>query len=149
MRKIICLILILFLVGCGRDKYITCDIEVENEVQNYTLTGQYKIYYKNNYVTKIEEYERFSSFDKSVINYLDESKNLDYYNLKDMYGGYEYEIQNKTTSVTLNSYIDMNLVNIKQMVIDKKIDKDYVLANKLTTSGAVMMYEAKGAICDI
>ena len=32
---------------------------------------------------------------------------------------------------------------------DKKIDKDYVVGNRLTTSGIVRVYESKGAICDI
>ena len=43
----------------------------------------------------------------------------------------------------------MELVDIKKMVKDKKIDKDYVISNKLTTSGIVKIYESKGAICDI
>ena len=148
MKKIIGLILVFFLVGCS-NKYISCDIEVENNVQNYNMTGSYKIYYKDNYVTKIEKNEKYISNDKDVISFFEESKNLEYSNLNDLYKGYKYSIKSYETSVFVDVLIDMELVNLKQMVKDKQIDKDYVINGKLTTSGIVRFYESKGAICDI
>ena len=41
--KIIRLIFILFLVGCSND-YITCNIEVNNNIQDYNMIGEYKIH---------------------------------------------------------------------------------------------------------
>ena len=148
MKKIISLIFILFLVGCSND-YITCNIEVNNNIQDYNMIGEYKIHYKGNYVTKIKEQEKYISSNKNTLNYFEESKKLDYYNLNDLYGGYTYTISNSDGSINFSSIIDMELVDIKKMVKDKKIDKDYVISNKLTTSGIVKIYESKGAICDI
>ena len=148
MKKIIGLILVFFLAGCS-NKYISCDIEVENNVQNYNMTGSYKIYYKDNYVTKIEKNEKYISNDKDVISFFEESKNLEYDNLNDLYKGYTYSMKGYDTSVFVDVLIDMELVNLKQMVSDKQIDKDYVINGKLTTSGIVRFYESKGAICDI
>ena len=148
MKKIIGLLLIFFLAGCG-NKYISRDIEVENNIQNYNMTGSYKIYYKDNYVTKIEKSEKYISNDENVISFFEESKNLEYGNLNDLYKGYTYNIKGYETSVFVDVLIDMELVNLKQMVKDKQIDKDYVINGKLTTSGIVRFYESKGAICDI
>ena len=149
MKKIISFIFILFLVGCSKDNYITCNVQVDNDLQNYTMTGIYKIYYDGSYVTKIEEHEKFISPDESIITYLDESKNLEYYNLDDLYDGYTYKIDKDENSVNISTTIDMDLVDIKEMVKDQKIDKDYVISNRLTISGIVKIYEFKGAICNI
>lgn len=149
MKKIIVLIIALFLVGCTKEEMITCNIEVGNDLQNYTMKGIYNIYYKDNYVTKIEKKEQYISPNEDVITYLNDSKNLEYYNLNDLYGGYTYEIKNSETALAITSKIDLSLVDLKKMEQDKKIDKDYVVGNRLTTSGIVRVYESKGAICDI
>ena len=149
MKKIIVLIIALFLVGCTKEEMITCNIEVDNDLQNYTMKGIYNIYYKDNYVTKIEKKEQYISPNEDVITYLNDSKNLEYYNLNDLYGGYTYEIKNSETALAITSKIDLSLVDLKKMEQDKKIDKDYVVGNRLTTSGIVRVYESKGAICDI
>ena len=149
MKKLISIIFILFLVGCSKGKYLTCDIDVENNIQNYVMTGTYKIYYDNNYVKKIEKKEKYISSDRSIINYFDEYKNLEYYNLKDLYGGIEYKINKNETSVNLNVNINLDLVDIKNMLKNGYINKDYIISNKLTTSGIVKFYESKGAKCHI
>lgn len=149
MKKIIIIIFALFLVGCSKEEMFTCNVEVENNLQNYTMKGVYTIYYKDNYVTKIEKKEQYISPDEEIINYLKESKELEYYNLNDLYGGYTYEVRDSETSVAIISNIDLSLVDLKKMEQDKKIDKDYVIGNKLTKSGIVRVYESKGAICDI
>lgn len=149
MKKIVSLLFILFLVGCSKKDYITCNIEINNNTDNYTMTGIYKIYYKSNYVINIEKKENYISSDESMIDYFYESKNLEYYNLDDLYNGYTYKIDKDESSIDINVTIDMNSVDINEMVKDQKIDKDYVISNKLTTSGIVKIYESKGAICDI
>lgn len=149
MKRIIGLIFILFLVGCSKQEIITCNIEVDNNLQNYTMKGIYTIYYKDNYVTKIKKKEQFISPNKETITYLNDSKNLEYYNLNDLYGGYTYTINHNETTVVITTNIDLSLVDLKRMEQDKKIEKDYVVGDKLTTSGIVRTYEARGAICDI
>ena len=128
---------------------ITCNIEVDNDLQNYTIKGIYTIHYKDNFVTRIEKKEQYISPNREIINYLNESKSLEYYNLNDLYGGYTYDINHNETTVAITSNIDLSLVDLKKMEQDKKIDKDYVVGNRLTKSGIVRVYESKGAICDI
>lgn len=149
MKKIISLVFILFLVGCSKNNYITCSLEQENKIQNYIATGEYKIYYKDKYVTKIEKLEKYISTDQTVLNYFQESKKLEYYNLNDLYGGYDYNIKNNGEFVLINTFIDTSLVDFKKMVKNQYIDKNYVISNKLTTSGIIKKYESIGAICNI
>lgn len=149
MKKIILVILVLILTGCDKNDYITCKINVDNKVQNYNMDGTYKIYYNDNYVTKIDKLEKYISSDKSMIDYFYESKNLEYYNLKDLYNGVEYKINSNEKSVNIDVKINMNLVDIKNMVKNGYLDKNYVISNKLTKSGIIKIYESKGAVCDI
>lgn len=136
-------------MGCSKKDYITCNVQIDNDIQNYTMTGIYKIYYDNNYVTKIEKEEKYISQDKTMVDYFNESKSLEYYNLNDLYNGFEYKIDSNDTSVSIGVNIDLSLVDIKKMVKNNYLDKNYVINNKLTTSGIVKIYESKGAICDI
>lgn len=149
MKKIILTIFVLFLVGCSKNEYITCNIDINNKIENYNMNGVYKIYYKDNFVTSIEKKETYISSDETMINYFNEVNNLEYYNLNNLYGGVSYEISSNETSVNLDVNINLELLDIKKMVKDNKIDKDYVISNKLTKSGMVKFYESKGAICDI
>ena len=132
MKKIILTIFVLFLVGCSKNEYITCNIDINNKVENYNMNGVYKIYYKDNFVTSIEKKETYISSDETMINYFNEVNNLEYYNLNDLYGGVSYEISSDETSVNLDVNINLELLDIKKMVKDNKIDKDYVISNKLT-----------------
>ena len=149
MKKLIVFIFVFFLVGCSNNKYITCNVEVNNKIENYNMEGIYKIYYKNNFVTKIEKEEVYISPSEDIIGYFNESKGLEYYNLNDKYNGFLYKINKEENKINLNVSIDLSLVDIKQMVKDKKINKDYVMSNRLCTSGIVDFYESKGAVCDI
>jgi len=149
MKKIVILILALFLVGCSKEEMITCNIEVNNKLQNYTLEGTYNIYYKDNYVTHIKKKEQYISTNEEFISYLNESKNLEYYNLNDLYGGYTYDIKSGESSVFITSKIDLSILDLKKMEKDNKIDKNYIVGNRLTKSGIIRVYESKGAVCDI
>lgn len=140
---------IIFITGCSKQKYMTCTIELENNNQNYTLNAIYKVYYKDKYVTKIEKEEIYKSDDKKVLDYFNEYKNLEYNNLNDIYGGFEFNVNYKEDTVKLSSSIDMSVIDVKKMVANNYLDKNYVVANKLTTSGAKYFYSSKGASCDI
>lgn len=149
MKKIIIFIFIIFLTGCSKNNYITCNINIENKVDNYNLNGIYRIYHKNNFVTKIEKEESYISSDESVIEYFNEIKDIEYYSLNDIYDGFSYKINTIENKIDLFVNIDLELVDLKQMVKDKKLEKEYVVSNRLTTNGIVRFYEAKGALCDI
>lgn len=148
IRILICIISLVILTGCGKDKYYTCKINIDNEIQKYSLNGIYKIYYDGNYVTKIEKSEIYTSSEADVLNYFKTSKELYYNNLKDIYKGYEYKINLTDEELTLDINVDLSKLNIKDMVYDGYINEYYVISNALTTSGAREYYKSKGAICD-
>ena len=145
--KLIGIIFILMTCGCGKDKYILCTNKVDNKIQNYELYAEYKIYYDGNFVKKIEKLEKYSSNDLEVLDYFEEYKDLYYNNFKDLYGGYTYTISKDKKNVEIKTTINLDEVNIKQMIRDDILDKNYSSSNKLTKSGAIYYYEGIGAIC--
>ena len=140
-------VLLLLVVGCKKDQYMICDISLNNETQNYELTAQYKVYYKKNYVTKIEKHEIYKSSDKKVVNYFNELNSLQYYDLSDKYKGVIYDIKAIEQGVEINSSINLKKFDIKRYVKDGRIYNKYVKGKKLLLSGLKKIYEAKGAIC--
>lgn len=140
--------LLILLTGCNKEKYMECTIDINNTLENYNLVGTYKVYYNKNYVTRIEKEETYNSSKEEVLKYFEEKENLEYTRLNDLYGGYEYSIKMDMEKVKVNSKIDMQLVSIKEMVNNNDLDKDYVVNNKLTITGAKYLYTSKGAICN-
>jgi len=152
MKKIFISVLfisILLLTGCTNEKYFICEIDLNNDIDEYKLNAEYKIYYKNSFVTKIEKEEVYTSSNEDTLEYFNEYKNLEYGNINSLYGGTTYNVDLKEDKVILNATIDMNLVDVNKMVKNKYIDKDYVISNKLTVSGIKYIYKSKGAKCDI
>lgn len=148
MKKIFIYLFLLFLMtGCSKVEMITCDTVLYNEIEEYKLKAKYNIYHENNFVTKIEKEEIYESEKDSTLEFFEVSKELEYKNLRDLYGGTIYLVKNKKDKIVINVVMDLNELNIKQMVKDKYIDKDYVVAGKLTTGGIKKIYESKGAIC--
>ena len=114
IKLVLSLLFIILLTGCS-EEYITCKIELNNNKENYTLNSIYKIYYKDNYVTNITKEDKYSSTDKQILDYYYEYKNLEYQHFKDIYGGYEYNIDYKNNVLKIDANINMEEVNIKKM----------------------------------
>lgn len=146
-KIVISILLIIFLTGCGKEKYVTCNNNVTNINENYVLNSNIKIYHKKDKVLKIIVSEDYISRDKNVLKYLKEYKNLYYENQKDLYGGYTYEITEKDDHIILDLNIDLNELDVNKMVLDGKLDKYYTKQNTLTLSGAKYYYSSKGAEC--
>jgi len=146
--KLFVLVFILFITGCT-DKYITCKIEIYNKDNNYTFIANYKVYYKESYVTKIEKEEIYKSTDVKMIEYFDEYKTLEYDNLNTLYKGYTFNIEKASDTVTIYTVVDMSLVDVKKMVKDNYLNEDYAIGKNLTTSGLKYFYKSKGIKCDI
>lgn len=146
--KVLSILLVFLLVGCSKEKNFVCTINVDNKLQNYNITGSYKIYYKDNFVIRIEKKEKYLSNDESMLKFFEESKDLEYSNLSDRYSGVVYDIKSKNNLITIDATIDLKKFNISQMKKDGNIDKDYVVSNKLTVNGIKHIYEEKGAICN-
>lgn len=146
--KVFSLVLILFLVGCSKEKYIVCNVDINNDLQDYSNIGAYKIYYKNNYVTKIEKQEKYISKDKDVIKYFKDYKELEYYDLNDKYGGITYNINDIENGIKISSNFDFKLIDVNSMAKDGKIDRDFVILGKLTLGGIKSIYKSRGAVCE-
>ena len=149
MKKVVLLLIIVLLTGCSKDEYFTCKIDLNNEQMKYQLNAIYKVYYKNSYVTKIEKNEIYETKNEDTYKYFNETKNLEYLNLNNLYGGIIHTIKLKENKVILNATFDMNVIDIKKMVKDKYIDSDYIIGNNLTVGGIKNIYKEKGANCDI
>lgn len=145
--KLLCLLIVFFLFGCSNQKYITCNINLNNELNNYKREGTYIVYYNDKYVSKVEKEDEYISNDKSVLDYFSESNRLSYEDLNNKYGGIDYTIDNKENEVVIKANIDFSKADVKKMSKDGFIDKDYVVSNKLTLSGIKYIYESKGFKC--
>ena len=73
---------------------------------------------------------------------------MEYQNLYN-YGGIEYSVELIDNKVKIISTREVKDMNVKNMIKDKLIDRDYTSANRLTLYGMKDYYEAKGAVCDI
>lgn len=146
---VILLINLFILTGCSKEKYFTCKIDLENKNEDYKLNAEYKIYYNNSYVTRVEKKEIYNSNNEDVLEYFNEYKNLEYDNLNSLYSGVTYNVELKDNEIILNANLDMSLMDISKMLKDGYIDRNYVVSNKITTGGIKYIYKEKGAICDI
>ena len=150
MKKVFILLSLFLLVGCtNKIKEGNCKINLKNSDENYTLKANYKIYYdKNEYVTKIEESATYKSDDDSVLDFYYKAKSMEYQNLYN-YGGIEYSVELIDNKVKIISTREVKDMDVKKLIKDKLIDRDYTSANRLTLYGMKDYYEAKGAVCDI
>lgn len=142
------LVVFICMSGCGNEKYFVCTIDLDNSKENYSLNATYKVYYDGNYVTKIEKNDYYSSNDLTVLDYFKEYKTLEYDNLNSLYGGFDYSVDLNENDLIFNTTINLEDVDIKKMLSNGDINSDYVVSNKLTTSGIKYLYKAKGAICE-
>lgn len=145
MKKIVILLLILFLTGCS--KYVTCTINLDSDTLGYKLDAKYKIYYKGKRVTQIVKEENYIAHTKTTYKYIKESKELEYSMLSSAYGGYDYKMDTTNTGIKLKATINTNDLDVKKMVKDKVIDKYYTSGNEILLSGLKKHYESMSAIC--
>ena len=92
MKVFYLLLCVFFLTGCNKEEFIVCKINLENTKDNYRLNSEYKIYYEDSLVTRIEKEDIYMSIDSNILNYFYEAKNLEYEKLNNSYGGYEFEL---------------------------------------------------------
>ena len=95
------------LVGCTKEKSFNCKIDIYNEVDEYKLIANYKIYYKNTEVLKIEKDEKYISDNEKTLEYFNEYKKLEHENLNNLYGEVLYNISDSENEVIIKSTIDI------------------------------------------
>lgn len=142
------ILLLILVTGCGKKNYITCTNYVKNDEQNYILESKYKIYYKDKYVKEIAITENYTSEIDEVMDYIEEYRDLFYSNQSDLYGGYTYNLKKLDNRIIIDILVDSESLDIKEMVKDGYLDKNYTINNKLTVTGAKYFYSSIGAICE-
>lgn len=147
MKKLSIFILFLMLTGCGGASKIVCDANINNDSENYQSKVHYVINAKNNYVDKVSIEESYISNDKEKLNYFENYLKVNYNNLNENYGGYNFYSKDIENGIAYVIDIDYTKVDIEKMVKDNKIDKSYVKNSKVLVSGLQKEYEAKGAVC--
>ena len=147
LKIIVCLIVLALITGCGKKNYITCSLNINNDLENYSVKSDYKIYFKGDFVTKIEKSEKYTSNDIDKLKLLDEMKSLEYYNLNDKYGGVTYNIKSSERNVIIKSTIIFETFDVNKMAKNGEIDKDYVKNGKIAVNGLKRIYEMKGLVC--
>lgn len=145
MKKIVVLICLL-LCGCS-SKYVTCTSETNNSTQGYHSKISYKIYYKNEKVTKTIIKGEYTSDVSDLASYFNTYLKTNYEYLNNTYSGYEFSKEKIDNGVKYNVVIDYSKVDLAKMIEDNEIDKNYVKNDNLTLSGALEMYEKLGATC--
>lgn len=148
MKNLLLIFCLFLLVGCSKEDSFNCKIDLYNELQEYNLAATYKVYYKDSFVIRVEKEEIYSSNNKDTIKYFNEYKNLELNSFNELYGGIIYNIGKKNNEIIINSVIDFNKLDIKQMIKNNYIDRNYVKSNRLTTSGIKLIYKQKGAECE-
>ena len=148
MKRIFCFIYIaMLLTGCTDESFV-CNKSIYNDIQEYKMTGKYKVYYKNSYVTRIEKIEIYESEDIDTLNYFDVSKKLEYVNLNKLYGEVIYNVSKDETKVIIESVIDTEVLDINKMKKDNYIENTAVANNKITINGIKNIYKSQGFICE-
>ena len=105
-------IVILFMLYLifNKEEYITCNKKSMNK--DYTLLTNYKIYYKNKEVYKIEIEENVEAKTANILNQIMQNIENSYKSYKEAIGSYDYEktkekTKGKTTVIINYDEIDM------------------------------------------
>lgn len=147
MRKIIIIVLMILITGCGTKKMI-CELNVDNNNQNYKLIGKYEIRYQNNLVKNVSTTETYISDNSQVIEYFDKYLTKTYKDFNKNYGNISYHKINKQNQISYKVVIDYSKIDSKKLVKNGVIDKSNIRNKNITISGLVDTYEAKGAKCN-
>ena len=152
MKKYIKFILLIMvatiLSGCGK-KLDTIECGFESNQSDYKIKTNYKIYYRDKIVEKVDIDEVIISSNKDKIEEFNKSFKNQYDSNNSMYGGYIYDIKANKDKLELSVNIDYTSFNMKKFVSDNPAMKEYVNKdNKLTLDGIINMYEASGSTCN-
>lgn len=128
----------------NQKEYITCTKKSMNE--DYTLLSNYKIYYKNKEVHKIEIKENVEAKTSNVLNQIMQNIENRYKNYKEEIGSYDYEVKKEKTKgetkVIINyDEIDMDAYLKYNPAANLNENKRYNIEE------LKKMYEERGAVC--
>ncbi len=146
MKKIIIVLILLTTIYIifNKKDYVICTKKSMN--QDYTISTNYKIYYKNKEVYKIELNENIEAKTTSTLNKVMENIEKSYNQYKNEIGSYDYKItKNKTKGKTkvIIDYDKMNMENYLKYNPDANLNEN----KKYNIDTLKKMYEERGAKC--
>lgn len=146
------LVLSLCLFGCSKqakETTISCSLTSNNTVSGYSLKSTYTIYSKDNEVQKVITKEVVTSDNSSILSTFETTLNQTYSKTNETYGGYDFKITKDGNTLTADTTIDYNKMDLKKYVEDNSSLKPYVNDNNmLTTDGLKTLYTSLGASCE-
>lgn len=151
MKKYIKLLLLIIVVtilsGC-KSKLDTAECNFESKQSDYKINTNYKIYYKDNIVEKVDIDEVITSSSKDKLKEFNNSFKSLYDSNNSMYGGYTYDIKINKNKLVLSANIDYTVFDMNKFINNNAAMKEYINKdNKLTLDGIIKMYEASGSTC--
>ena len=156
MKKIVKLTSIVFfiilLTGCGKEEkevITNCKFSSNVPASNYSLSSTYKVYSKNDVVSKVVTEEIVTSEDEEVLESFKEYLSKTYSAQNETYGGVTNEVKKEEGKVISSTTIEYNKMDLDKYIEDNTVLNNYINDdNKLTVEGAVSIYKALGAVCE-
>ena len=146
---LLCILLLLFMSGCKKkvskeELYKVCSTRSNSVESSYRISSKYKIYGKDNYVTKIKKEEIVISDKEEMLDYFKEYLEVSYSSMNEKYGGYKNTISREDNKIISKTTISFSKFNLKDYVKDNEVMKNYVEKDyKITLESMVLFYEEK------
>lgn len=152
MNKILMIIvlggLVLLTSGCDESKEISCTLERNDKINNYSLKATYNIKANNNVVSSVQTTEEVKSNDKSILQTFEEQYNSTYEAMNKAYGGYKYEIKKSNNKIISNVKINYNKLDLDTLAKDEPTMKNIMNdKNEIALTKLQKQYESMGATC--
>lgn len=128
----------------NKKEYITCTKKTMNE--DYTLLSNYKIYYQNEEVYKIEIKENVEAKTTIILNQIMQNIENSYKNYKEEIGSYDYEVKKEKTKGETKVIINYDEIDM-EAYLKYNPEANLNENNKYSIEDLKKMYEERGAIC--
>lgn len=121
----------------------------ESNQKDYQISTKYKIYSKNDLVTKVISKSIVESSSTKVLKEMEQNINKQYKILNDKYSGYDYKVKVRDKKLISVIKIDYKKYNMKDFIRENGAMRAYVNINKqYTLDGAKEYYKSIGATCN-
>lgn len=128
----------------NKKEYITCIKKTMHE--DYTLLSNYKIYYQNEEVYKIEIKENVEAKTTNILNQIMQNIENSYKNYKEEIGSYDYEVKKEKTKGETKVIINYDEIDM-EAYLKYNPEANLNENKKYNIKDLKKMYEERGAIC--
>ena len=128
----------------NKKEYITCTKKSMNE--DYTLLSNYKIYYKNKEVYKIEIKENVEAKTTDTLNQIMQNIESSYKNYKEEIGSYDFELKKEKTKGETKVIINYDEIDM-DAYLKYNPDANLNENKRYNIEDLKKMYEERGAVC--